>query len=55
MNINNEYVSATIKLDKYNLIISGNKKVNKDLYVYAANPPDTLGNYSGIAFTIRKC
>lgn len=49
MNINNEYVSATVKLDKYKLIISGNKKTNKDLYVYAANPPDTLGNYSGTA------
>lgn len=47
MKINNKYISADITIDKKKILISGIKKYNNTINIIAANPPDTLGNYSG--------
>jgi hypothetical protein len=47
MKINNKYISADITIDKKKILISGTKKYSNNINIIAANPPDTLGNYSG--------
>ena len=47
MKINNKYISADITIDNKEITISGTKKYNNAINIIAANPPDTLGNYSG--------
>lgn len=47
MKINNKYISADITIDNKKITISGTKKYNNSINIIAANPPDTLGNYSG--------
>jgi hypothetical protein len=47
MKINNKYISADITIDNKKVTISGTKKYNNAINIIAANPSDTLGNYSG--------
>lgn len=47
MKINNKYISADITINKKNIKIIGTKKYNNTINIIAANPSDSLGNYSG--------